>query len=416
MVEVLARNLSIDKTSWSLVKFGDVVIEPKESTKDPIADGIEHVVGLEHIDTEDIHLRRSASIADSTTFTKKFAKDDVLFGRRRAYLKKAAQASFNGICSGDITVFRAKENLLPELLPFVVNNDKFFDYAVKHSAGGLSPRVKFKDLANYQFFLPPKEQQTKLAELLWAMDEVIEREISLKNNLENSLNSFIKKIFTDEIIMKSDKDTIKCKSLFQTKWELRSFPVNWKTMKLAEVLENTQNGFAEGKRDERGIPQLRMNNVTREGRIDLEKIAMIPKRNNIERYFISKNDVLFCNTNSEDLVGKSILATSDIENFSFSNHFTRLRGRKELITQKFLYLWLKFHFDIGLFERLCTRWIGQAAVQTESLIRLQIIIPPIEEQDYAGNYCQKIEDNIDILKVKVESSKSLQKSLINQIF
>mgnify|MGYP000477303673 CR=1 FL=1 len=168
------ENLNLDKSSWIKVKFGDVVVEPKETCKDIAAEGIVHVVGLEHIDTGDIHLRKSATTEESTTFTKKFSKGDVLFGRRRAYLKKAAQAKFDGICSGDITVFRAQKNLIPELLPFIVNNDKFFDYAIKHSAGGLSPRVKFKDLAEYEFLLPPKDQQAQLAELLWAMDEVID--------------------------------------------------------------------------------------------------------------------------------------------------------------------------------------------------------------------------------------------------
>ena len=73
-------------------------------------------------------------------------------------------------------MFRAKKELSAALLPFIVNNDKFFDYAVKHSAGGLSPRVKFKDLANYEFLLPPKAEQARLADLLWAMDDVIEKE------------------------------------------------------------------------------------------------------------------------------------------------------------------------------------------------------------------------------------------------
>lgn len=184
MEATLQEKFAIDKTNWTPVKFGDVVFEPKESTNNPVKDGIEHVVGLEHIDTENIHLNKSASIEESTTFSKIFAVGDVLFGRRRAYLKKAAQASFNGICSGDITVFRAKENLMPELLPFIVNNEKFFDYAIKHSAGGLSPRVKFKDLANYEFLLPPKEQQAQLAELLWAMDDVIERVTELSEKIK----------------------------------------------------------------------------------------------------------------------------------------------------------------------------------------------------------------------------------------
>lgn len=169
------KNFSIDKSDWQKVKFGDVVFEPKESVKDPVAEGIKHVVGLEHIDSEDIHLRRSASIEESTTFTKKFSEGDVLFGRRRAYLKKAAKAEFEGICSGDITVMRAREEtLLPELLPFIVNNDNFFEHAIIHSAGGLSPRVKFKDLANYEFFIPTKEQQTNLVKLFTASNHCIE--------------------------------------------------------------------------------------------------------------------------------------------------------------------------------------------------------------------------------------------------
>lgn len=165
--------LKLDKSNWKPVTFGDVVAEVRTTTKDPIADGIERVVGLEHIEPEFIHLRSWASMEDETTFTKVFCKGHVLFGRRRAYLKKAAVADFDGICSGDITVLKAKSGLLPKLLPFLVNNDKFFDYAVQHSAGGLSPRTKFKDIANYEFLLPPKDQQAKLAELLWAADGAV---------------------------------------------------------------------------------------------------------------------------------------------------------------------------------------------------------------------------------------------------
>jgi type I restriction enzyme S subunit len=214
----LSKNFLIDKSTWLKVKLGDVVIEPKESVKDFAIEQIEHVVGLEHIDSEDIHLRRSATMGNSTTFTKKFATNDVLFGRRRAYLKKAAQAKFSGICSGDITVMRAKADLLPELLPFIINNDKFFDYAVKHSAGSLSPRVKFKDLANYEFKLPPKEQQAKLAELLWAMDEVVEKELRLFNVLrrttqnifENRVNEAVgeQAFLSDVLVLKKKKSAV----------------------------------------------------------------------------------------------------------------------------------------------------------------------------------------------------------------
>ena len=54
------------------------------------------------------------------------------------------------------------------LLPFIIQNDKFFDYAVSRSAGGLSPRVKWEHLKDYEFDLPPIEEQRILADKLWA--------------------------------------------------------------------------------------------------------------------------------------------------------------------------------------------------------------------------------------------------------
>jgi len=62
------------------------------------------------------------------------------------------------------------DRILPELLPFIIQNDDLFDFAVGKSAGSLSPRVKWEHLKNYEFKLPDMEKQKELAELLWAMD------------------------------------------------------------------------------------------------------------------------------------------------------------------------------------------------------------------------------------------------------
>ncbi len=98
-----------------------------------------------------------------------FHKGQILFGRRRAYLKKAAVAEFDGICSGDITVIEAIPGKVDkDLLPFIIQNDALFDYAVSRSAGGLSPRVKWEQLSDYEINLPPLEEQKVLADKLWA--------------------------------------------------------------------------------------------------------------------------------------------------------------------------------------------------------------------------------------------------------
>ena len=152
----------------SKVKLGEVAIEHKETCRGS-KDGYP-IVGLEHLIPEEVTLTAWNENSENT-FTKMFRKGNVLFGRRRAYLKKAAVAPFDGICSGDITVIEAlPDRILPELLPFIIQNDDLFDFAVGKSAGSLSPRVKWEHLKNYEFELPDMDKQRELAELLWAMD------------------------------------------------------------------------------------------------------------------------------------------------------------------------------------------------------------------------------------------------------
>lgn len=152
----------------SKVKLGEVAIEHKENYKGS-KDGYP-IVGLEHLVPEEINLTAWDEGGDNT-FTKIFRKGNILFGRRRAYLKKAVVAPFDGICSGDITVIEAiPDKILPELLPFIIQNDALFDFAIGKSAGSLSPRVKWEHLKNYEFELPNMAKQKELAEILWAMD------------------------------------------------------------------------------------------------------------------------------------------------------------------------------------------------------------------------------------------------------
>lgn len=153
----------------SKVKLGDVAVECRETCKGS-KDGYP-IVGLEHLVPGEVTLTAWDEAGD-TTFNKMFRKGSVLFGRRRAYLRKAAVAPFDGICSSDITVIKANQDrLVPELLPFIIQNDGLFDFAVGKSAGSLSPRVKWEHLKNYEFELPDDmAKQQELAELLWAID------------------------------------------------------------------------------------------------------------------------------------------------------------------------------------------------------------------------------------------------------
>jgi len=156
------------KPGWRRVKFGDVVRLSKVRSQDPLVDGFERYVGLEHLEPGDLRIRSWGNVADGVTFTNVFKPGQVLFGKRRAYQRKVAVADFAGVCSGDIYVLESKDAsvLLPELLPFICQTDAFFDYAVGTSAGSLSPRTNWTSLAGFEFALPPIEEQRRTLALL----------------------------------------------------------------------------------------------------------------------------------------------------------------------------------------------------------------------------------------------------------
>ena len=176
-------------------KLGDIAIEAKSSNKGDKT-GI-RIVGLEHLTPSNVTLS-SWSEDTENTFTKEFSKGDVLFGRRRAYLKKAAVAPFDGICSGDITVIRAIEDKVdPDLLPFIIQNDFLFEFAVGKSAGSLSPRVKWTHLKEFAIELPSMPEQSKLAETLWSINETKNAYEDLINKTDELVKSQFIEMFTD---------------------------------------------------------------------------------------------------------------------------------------------------------------------------------------------------------------------------
>lgn len=91
-------------------------------------------------------------------------------------------------------------------------------------------------------------------------------------------------------------------------------------------------------------------------------------------------DVLFNNTNSTELVGKSALFVDHDEPVTFSNHFTRLRTIRGLLCPEYLVLWLRARYQEGLFAAICNRWIGQSAVQRDRLLSLELPLLPEQQR------------------------------------
>jgi len=160
-----------------------------------------------------------------------------------------------------------------------------------------------------------------------------------------------------------------------------ALPKGWRWVKLGEVMENAVSGFACGERHPDGVIQLRMNNIDTRGNFVWTDFLRVPaSAQMVNAYALQIGDVLFNNTNSTELVGKSAIFRGHSETVVFSNHFTRLRPKRDALFPEFLADWLIHQWQLGLFANICNRWIGQSAVKPAKLLSLDLPLPPLSEQ------------------------------------
>jgi type I restriction enzyme S subunit len=340
----------------SKVLLGDVAIEHKETCKGS-KDGYP-IVGLEHLVPEEITLT-AWDEGSENTFTKMFRKGNVLFGRRRAYLKKAAVAPFDGICSGDITVIEAKpDRILPELLPFIIQNDALFDFAVGKSAGSLSPRVKWEHLKNFEFELPNMDKQKELATLLWAMDDT-------KKSYQKLIAA------TDELV----------KSQFIEMFGVPGTdPFGWGLTTLGNCSELNPRK-PKNMDQEAEYTFLPMTAVSDDGRIDTS--TKRPYRGLCKGFtYFAEKDVLFAKITPCMENGKGAVAIGLHNKAGFgSTEFHVLRPIEGISDPYWIYIitmFPKFRSDA---EKVMTGTGGQRRVPITYLNEYKIALPPIDLQE-----------------------------------
>jgi type I restriction enzyme S subunit len=162
-------------------------------------------------------------------------------------------------------------------------------------------------------------------------------------------------------------------------------PTGWVKVKVDNNLVDILGGFSCGRRFAvpSGIPHLRPMNITANGELVVnDDTVYIPPdfKEDIENYSLQKWDILYNNTNSVELVGKTAIVREPLA-AAFSNHINRLRVRNpELIDPRWLALALRSLQAQGFFAANCNKWIGQAGFSVSELAEVEIPLPDIRIQ------------------------------------
>lgn len=187
----------------------------------------------------------------------------------------------------------------------------------------------------------------------------------------------------------------------------------WPRVALGDVIASVKPGFASGERSAEGTIQFRMNNVDRTGNISWSTVTRVPAdTKKLEAYGLEAGDVLFNQTNSRDLVGKTALFEGHREPVVFSNHFLRLRPRFSMIEGAYLARYLQSLYLTGFFGAKCNAWVNQATYGKDDLLAQLIPLPPVNEQRRIA----AILDKADAIRRKRQQALALADDFLRSAF
>ena len=366
------------------MKLGDIARESRETYKGDKTDI--PIVGLEHLISGELRFN-DYEVNTDNTFTKVFHKGQILFGRRRAYLKKAAIAEFDGICSGDITVIEAIPGKVDaRLLPFIIQNDRLFAFAVSRSAGGLSPRVKWEHLADYELELPSIEEQRVLADKLWAAYE-------LKEAYKKMIAA------TDEMV----------KSQF-----IEMFGDYEMTVNFGDLFSSVRNGanIKQGAISG-GIPITRIETIS-EGEVNRDKMGYAGiVDNTYSSYYLQDGDILVSHINSIKHIGKCALYQRiNDEIIIHGMNLLCLRPYKDIVHPQYLTYLLKSSIMRKLILDITKPAVNQASFTVKDLCKLKVMLPPMSEQEEFVDIVKQADKSKFELQQAIEKIDKVMKSLL----
>lgn len=396
------NELHIDKTHWKKYRFDEMIqniaerVEPKQTDLDVY-------VGLEHIDPDCLHLSRHGHPSDVEGTKLRFYKGDIIFGRRRAYQRKTALATTDGICSAHAMVVRAKEDMVdPMFLPFLFHSKSFIDMAITISVGGLSPTINWKDIAKQEFLLPPKAEQKRLAELLWAADEVVEKEKREREAL---------KVFKDR----------QMSYLLNGHQHIQSNgkPDDWERLTISDIgIVSTSSVDKKQRPGEKIVSLINYMDVytskSKKITSDIEYMQVTAPDKQIDNNQVNIGDILFTpSSETKDDIGHSAVVYDNLPNTLYSYHLVRLRFNREIDLDFKRYLFNN-PSTLAYFTKRA-QGITRMTLSLDDFNETPVLLPPLSEQKQIALKLSSIDSAIERIEKSILFSQQIKQELIDKI-
>lgn len=382
------------KPDWKVWRFDQMATNVNDRIDNPSESGMEHYVGLEHLDADSLKIRRWGSPDDVGATKLMFKKGDIIFGRRRAYQRKLGVAEFDGICSAHAMVLRAKpEVVLPDFLPFFMQSDLFMNRAVEISVGSLSPTINWKTMAVQKFALPTLDQQKGFIAVLSEVENCIFQ-------LENLL---------------AEQEKLKIAAIHSRLINAKSTT----TVALNALLSLSKGGVwgLDPDHGEVNVAVIRSTDISNDGSVNFSTAAIRGvKESEIKDRKLRTGDVVIEKSGGgpDQPVGRVVFIQGTPRPCICSNFMTLLRFNGERCNPEFMFYLLWFWHVIGKTKHFQNQTTGIRNLSLPKYLESEVRLPHEQYQRETVVILNELRNRIAHTSDRLVELKAIKKELLNR--
>lgn len=342
-------------------------------------------VGLEHLPSRGAHLLGWEPASHSVSTNSIFSTDDVLFGKLRPNLRKCVLAPFDGYCSTDILVLRAREDVHAGFAARVFQSEGVGAAAERTAIGTKMPRTSWKHLSALQVFCPGFSEQESIAQVLDTLDIAIQQTEAIIAKLKAVKQGLLHDLLTRGVDASGELRPPHLEAPHLYKMSVLGWiPKTWGSIEFGRLSSQPKLGvmIRGASLDNENVFLLKMGNLLSGNELDLEKLELIfpNKILNIDDYILQEADLLFNTRNTPELVGKTCSWKSVPGRYVFDNNILRVRVAPRQGSGHFYAHYLGSSQGRRRLLQLATGTTSVAAIYWKELKNLNLPFPPPDEQ------------------------------------
>lgn len=398
------------------MRIKDVV----EIKNDKTADTSMPYVALENIVSWDAKFVESNS--ETEGINNVFKAGDILFGKLRPYLAKGFVPTYDGICSTEFFVMKAKKGYDPNYLLKLFLSHSFIDYIKNQVSGVKMPRTSWDVFGSVSIDIPPLPIQQRIVSYLDAKTAEIDRKISL---LEKKRDAYmrLKTATINHAVTRGLNPDAKLKDS-GVEW-IGLVPEHWEVKRLKDLgyLYSGLTGKSgdDFRNDDDSVTKLYIpfTNILYNLEVSPDLLNRVVMEESEYQNKVKKGDLIFL-MSSEDYesIAKSAVVSEDIGEVYLNSFCRGYRVVRSIVDPMFV----NFQLNSMIYRnrlRLEARGFTRINMKVDKIASMSVVLPSYDDQRkiivYLREQCKRIDIMIRIIDKQAETYKRLKRSLINEV-